>query len=344
MSGFSLAYPWVVAALLLIPAVMIWRRWRGRTPVWLVPYAAAWTGRGSDNAGASWRIVAVYAAMALLVLAAARPQRVDQREEVVSRGYDLMLAIDLSTSMLAEDYSGPKGPINRLEALRPIIRSFITRRPNDRIGVVVFSAHAYTLAPLTTDHAWLDRQVAAIRIGTLEDGTAIGDGLGIAVTGLEAGRPKGTEAAAGQFVILLTDGANTSGTLTPPQSTAIARYRKIPVYTVGAGRNGMVPFPIFDDAGRRIGTRQFPSSLDIEALRTMAAETEGRFLQAGDVRALDAAFRAIDAARKTEFHVKTRMVTTELYAWALAPALICLLLAAPLWGAGAARALRPTAP
>lgn len=336
MNGFGFAYPWALAALVLLPAVMAWRRWRGRTPVWLVPYAAAWTPRGGEPAGGRWRIAALYGAMALLVVAIARPQRIDQRQEVVSRGYDLMLAIDLSTSMLAEDFQGPKGPINRLEAIRPIIRSFITRRPKDRIGVVLFAAKAYTLAPLTTDHAWLDSQVASIRIGMLEDGTAIGDGLGIALTGLEAGRAKESERAVGRFVVLLTDGANTSGTLTPPQSTALARYRKVPVYTVGAGRNGMVPFPIFDEAGRRIGTRQFPSSLDIEALRTMAKETGGRFLQAGDVRALDAAFEAINRAAKTEFRVKTQVVTTELFPWALGPALLCLLLVTPVSALAAA--------
>lgn len=344
MSSFGFAHPWVFAALLLMPAVMAWRRWRGRTPVWLVPYAAAWTGRRRGGAGVPWRVAALYAAMALLIVAAARPQRVDQREEVVSRGHDLMLAIDLSTSMLAEDYQGRDGPINRLEAIRPVIRRFITDRPNDRIGVVVFAARAYTLAPLTTDHAWLDRQVAAIRIGMLEDGTAIGDGLGIALTGLEAGRARQGEASAGQFVVLLTDGANTSGTLTPPQTTAIARYRKVPVYTVGAGRDGMAPFPIFDDAGRRIGTRQFPSSLDVEALKTMAAETGGRFLQAGDVKALEAAFRAIDGARKTEFRVRSRQVTTELFPWALGPALLLLALAAPVWGALAGRVPKLAAP
>lgn len=344
MSGFGFASPWALAALAVIPAVLAWRRWRGRTPVWLVPYAARWTGRAAAPPGAAWRMAALCLALALLVVAAARPQRADQREEVVSRGYDLMLAIDLSTSMLAEDYAGPDGPISRLDAVRPVIRRFITKRPDDRIGVVVFAARAYTLAPPTTDHAWLDGRVAALRIGMLEDGTAIGDGLGIALAGLEAARPGAAEDAAGQFVILLTDGANTSGTLTPPQSTALARHRGVPVYTVGAGRNGMVPFPVFDDDGRRTGTRMFPSSLDIEALRTISAETGGRFLPAGDVAALEAAFRDIASARKAEFRVRTRLVTTELFPWALGPALALLLLAAPAWPVGARLSTRPAAP
>jgi Ca-activated chloride channel family protein len=329
MSGFQFAYPWLLLALLVVPAVIAWRRWRGRAPVWFVPYAAAWSPRTREPSEA-WRLVLIYLALALLVIAAARPQRVDQREEVVSRGYDLMLAIDLSTSMLAEDFEGPAGRINRLEAVRPVVRDFIQGRPNDRIGIVVFAARAFTLSPLTTDHAFLDQKVADLKIGMLEDGTAIGDGLGIALTNLESDRDD-SEAAVGQFIILLTDGANTSGSLTPPQSTSIARFRKVPVYTIGAGRAGMVPFPIFNDAGIRIGTRQFPSAIDIDALKIMAGETGGRYTEADDNQALTAAFQSIDAARKTEFSVRTRTVTTELFAWPLGAALLALLIAAPVW-------------
>lgn len=335
MSQFQLAAPAFLLLLALIPALVAWRLWRGRAPVWLVPYAAAWNPR-SRTPAAPWRMVALCVGLALLALALARPQRTDQRQEVVSRGYDLMLAIDLSTSMLAEDYVGPDGPINRLEAVRPAIQAFVTQRPNDRIGVVVFAARAYTLAPLTTDHAWLEDQLASIQIGLLDDGTAIGDGLAIALAGLENERD-GDEAAVGRFVILLTDGANTSGSLTPPQATAIARHRGVPVYAIGAGRNGMVPFPIFDDQGQRVGTRQFPSALDIEALQRMAQETDGRFVQAGDVQALNAAFAAIDAAQKTAFSTRTRVVTTELFPWPLGAALVALLLAAPIWNGLGAR-------
>ena len=338
MSGFQFAAPGLLGLLLLIPALAAWRRWRGRAPVWLAPYAAAWSPPRALPGG-PWRMLCLYGVLALLILALARPQRVDARQDVVSRGYDLMLAIDLSSSMLAEDYVGPDGPINRLEAIRPALQAFVTERPNDRIGVVLFAAQAYTLAPLTTDHGWLAEQLSTLQIGLLEDGTAIGDGLGIALAGLERPRSDADEAV-GQFVVLLTDGANTSGSLTPPQSTALARHRGVPVYAIGAGRNGMVPFPIFDDQGRRVGTRQFPSALDIETLQRMAQETDGRFVQAGDTAALAQAFAAIDAAQKTEFQVRTRRVTTDLFVWPLVGAFALLLAAAPVWGAGAARLRR----
>ncbi len=323
MSGYRFEEPWALLALLLIPATMLWRRWRGRTAIWLVPYAGAWTtGSGWRR---DWRIVLLYAALALLVVALARPQRLDARHETRSRGYDLMLAVDLSSSMLAEDYAGSHGPINRLEAVRPVLSAFITGRPHDRIGVVLFARRAYTLAPLTTDHRSLERQVAELRIGLIDDGTAIGDGLGMALANLETGR--GSQRAVGAFVILLTDGANTSGTLTPPEATAIARHRGVPVYTIAAGRNGMVPFPVFDERGRRTGTRQQPSSLDLEALRAVSVQTGGRMFEAGDARAVRNAFAAIDAARKAEFQVKVRRTTTELFHWAALPALGCLVLA-----------------
>lgn len=341
MTGLRLADPWLLLALLAIPALMAWRHWLGRAPLLLVPYASAWAGRGLTPPSRGWRTALLYAAIALTVLAAARPQRLDRREETLSRGYDLMLAIDLSTSMLAEDYHGPKGAMNRLEAIRPIIRAFITGRPNDRIGVVAFAGHAYTLAPLTTDHRWLARQVEALRIGLIEDGTAIGDGLGIALANLESSRKD--ERLIGRFVILLTDGANTAGELEPPQATAIARHRGVPVYTIGAGRNGMVPMPLLDDTGRRIGTRLQPSSVDTDALKTMATATGGRFFQAGDTKAVASAFAAIDAARKADFRVKTHVEVTELYHWPLLAALACLLLAAPALGRGRARPLAEAA-
>jgi Ca-activated chloride channel family protein len=333
MSDIRFENPWFLLALLLIPAVMTWRRRGARTPVLLVPYAAAWSASGSARIQ-NWRLAALYAAMALLAVAAARPQLSDERREVVSRGYDLMLAVDLSTSMLAEDYNGPAGAINRLEAIRPVIQAFVAGRPSDRIGMVVFAGHAYTLAPLTTSYSWLEKQIANLRIGLIEDGTAIGDGLGISLTNLEASRA--TQSGAGAFVVLLTDGANTSGTLTPPQATAIARHRRIPVYTIGTGRNGMVPFPVFNAAGQRVGTQQRPSSLDVEALRRMSAETGGHYFEADDARAVSSAFAAIDAAQKTEIQLKTYEIVTELFAWAALPALVLL-----LWAASGLMTARP---
>jgi Ca-activated chloride channel family protein len=331
MMGLRFDHPLVLLCLLLIPAAILWRLRRGRAPLLVVPYAAAWSA-GADERS-RWWIAGVYGALALATIALARPQYIDSLQKIEQHGYDLMLAVDLSTSMLSEDYQGPHGRINRLETIRPIIQQFIRLRANDRIGIVVFARRAMTLAPLTTDHAWLAQRVATLRTGLLDDGTAIGDGLGIALTDLEAGRRDETQddprSPAGAFVVLLTDGSNNSGDLTPGEATALAHYRKVPVYAVGTGRNGMVPYPVFDSTGKRIGTGQQPSALDIDALRTMAAQTAGHFFMAGDTAALQAAFRSIDSARKAEFHVRRVARVRELFVWFALPALILLILASP---------------
>ncbi len=330
MTGFRFAWPLILFALLAIPAVMLWRRQRGRTPLRLVPHAAAWAG--TQRAPLSPAIAALYAALALAIIGLARPQAIDPARQVEQQGHDLMLAVDLSTSMLSEDYRGAKGAINRLQTIRPVLQSFIARRPDDRIGIIVFARQALTLAPLTTDHRWLAGEVAALRTGLIEDGTAIGDGIGVALNGIAAARPAASTtpppASTGAFIVLLTDGSNNSGDLSPAEATALARFRRVPVYTVGTGRNGMVPFPTFDARGRRTGTSLQPSVLDIEALRTIAAETGGRFFRAGDAAALQAAFRAIDAAEKTRFTVRRTVRIRELYPWFAGPALLLALLAA----------------
>lgn len=327
MSDLVLAAPEWLAALLLVPALWLWRRRRGHARVWLVPYAADWAAKAARRPPDP-AIVAAYAAIALLALALARPQTVTRKQEPARRGYDIMLAVDLSSSMLAEDYSGPSGAMNRIDIVRPVLRRFIAGRPDDRIGVVAFAGRALTLAPPTTSHDWLAEKVAALKVGLIEDGTAVGDGAGLALANLEQRHKDGK--SDGAFVILLTDGANTSGSLTPPQATAIARHRSIPIYTIGAGRTGMVPFPIFDAAGRRVGTRQFPSSLDEQALEAMASQTGGLAFKADDAKALDAAFRQIDAARKATFEPRVTVTRAEHFDYAAAPALLLIVVALAL--------------
>jgi Ca-activated chloride channel family protein len=330
MAGLRFDQPLLLFALLVIPAIIAWRHYRGRAPLRVVPHAAVWSGTHRTRQR-PW-IAALYAALALIIAALARPQHTAADQRIAQQGYDLMLVVDLSTSMLSEDYQGPKGRINRLETIRPIIQQFVRNRPDDRIGIAVFARQALTLAPLTTDHGWLARQVASLRTGMMEDGTAIGDGLGIALLDIAAARASAAPSAAadsvGAFIVLLTDGSNNSGELTPAEATALARYRKIPIYTIGTGRNGMVPFPVFDANGKRVGTSQQPSTLDIEALRTIAAQTGGRFFMAGDTRALQSAFAAIDAARKAQFQVKRTLRIDELFVWFAVPALLLLAVAA----------------
>jgi Ca-activated chloride channel family protein len=237
-----------------------------------------------------------------------------------------VVAIDLSTSMYAEDNVIDGRRVNRLEALKPVLEAFIRRRPSDRIGFVAFAGRAYTLAPLTHDHDWLARQVARLRIGLIEDGTALGDGLGLALARLQRARADTDAPRAGAFVILMTDGANNRGQLTPEQAAALAKSRSVPVFTIGVGQDGLVPFPALDEQGRRIGTTRRMSDLDPATLRQIAAETGGKYFRAEDPDAAQAAFAAIDRSQKISFDQSTQILATELYPWpaTLAAALLAL--------------------
>ncbi len=313
-------------ALVAIPLVL-WMRGRRSVPVLLVPFAAAWH-RPSLVAPARWPVVFAALGLILLVGALARPQRVEDKREVHSQGYDIVLAVDLSGSMRAEDYERNGERLNRLQAIKPVIQAFIEQRPADRIGIVLFSGRAYTMAPLTFDHEWLARQLERVRIGMIEDGTAIGDGLGVALTRLEQAKREAGGKRQGAFIVLLTDGANNRGALSPEQATELAKSRGIPVYTIGAGQDGLVPYPVIDDQGRKIGYRRINSDLDEGALREIAQATGGKFFRAFDTDTVEGAFKAIDKAQKIEFQAKSYLITTELFWWLAVPGLAALVLAA----------------
>lgn len=348
LSNYTLHSPWWLLALLVLPLLM-WVRGRRGAPVLVVPFAAAWH-RPSIVPSSRWPAILAVAGLVLLVFALARPQIVEDKREVKQQGYDLMLAIDLSGSMLAEDYERRGERINRLQALKPVIQAFINERKSDRIGIVIFSGRAYTLSPLTFDHDWLARQIERLRIGLIEEGTAIGDGLGLAVTRLDRAGAEPGNNRKGAFVVLLTDGENNRGLLAPEQATEVARSRKIPVYTIGVGREGFVQMPAMnndgtfqtDQFGRKL-YRNVMSALDEGTLIRIADQTGAKFFRAMDAGTIEKTFAAIDRAQKIEFQAKSYLVTTELFAWFAAPGAVLLLLGAlfalpPRWPLGLARA------
>ena len=340
--------PWWLLALLVLPLLM-WIRGRRGAPVLVVPFAASWH-RPSLIPSSRWPAVLAMTGLILLIGALARPQIVEDKREVKQQGYDLMLAIDLSGSMLAEDYERDGERINRLQAIKPVIQAFISQRKNDRIGLVVFSGRAYTLAPLTFDHDWLARQIERLKIGMIEDGTAIGDGLGVSLSRLDqAGREEGNKRK-GAFIVLLTDGANNRGVLTPEQATEIAKSRGVPVYTVGAGRDGLVQMPVFDDAGNKVGYRRMIADLDEGALRQISDATGAKFFRAADSDTIEKSFAAIDRAQKIEFQAKSYLLSTELFHWLAIPGASLLFLGAlaalpprlPRWNKGQGLVKRPS--
>ncbi|HTQ31133.1 MAG TPA: VWA domain-containing protein [Opitutaceae bacterium] len=319
MDNYVLHDPLWLLTLLALPAA-VWLRQRRRVPVLFVPFAAAWY-RPSLAPASRWPLILAGAGLVLIIAALARPQRVDDKREVHSQGYDIMLAIDLSGSMMTPDYEKDGQALTRLQAIKPVIQAFIDRRTNDRIGVVLFAKNAYTLAPLTFDHAWLARQVERLRIGLVDPNqTAIGDGLGLALTRLE--QPARTDQGhrQGAFVVLLTDGANNAGALAPRQAADIARSRDIPIYTIGAGHD---------------------ADLDEDALIDIADATGGKYFRAADSDTIENAFKAIDRAQKIEFQAHSYLVTTELFPWLAVPGAALLLLAALLVRGDAAARPQP---
>lgn len=310
--------------LLLALPFVLWLRSRRGAPAWVIPFAARW--HAFDALPPSRvPVMLFYMGCALLMLAMARPQKVEDEQKIQKEGYDIVLAIDLSGSMMAEDYERYGIRLNRLAAIKPIVDAFIKQRSGDRIGLVVFGGQAYTFAPLTFDHSWLLEQTDRLKLGLIEDGTAIGDGLALAVNRLRLSGRDQSESRLGAFVVLLTDGANNRGVMLPMQAAELAKKDNIRVYTIGAGRPGDVPMPAFDQAGNKIGYQMVRSDLDEGTLKEISSLTGGKFFRAADSNTVDAAFHEIDAQEKVKFEATLFVKAQEYFIWlALPGTLLCL--------------------
>jgi Ca-activated chloride channel family protein len=326
MISWNFRDPGWLLALVALALVAVARRWR-RAPVFVVPYATEWEPV-SPRSRVGWPTLAAAAGLGLLVVALARPQWIEHRAPDRKPGYDIVLALDLSTSMYAEDFQTDGRVLSRLQTLKPIIEAFINRRPNDRIAIVAFAGKAYTFAPLTLDHDWLRKQTARLAVGAVEDGTAIGDAIGVALTRVEQGARNQEAKRAGSFVVLLTDGGSNRGALDPRQMAELAAERGVVIHTIAAGVDGMVAMPVFDAAGKRVGTELQPSDLDGLLMRDIAEITGGFYFRAADVKSLVTAFAKIDQSERVEFAAAPVLIPRDLSAYFLWPAL-------PLWALAA---------
>lgn len=252
-------------------------------------------------------------AMALVIIVLARPQSVNRWQDVSTEGIDIMLALDISSSMLAQDLRP-----NRLEASKDVAIEFISGRPTDRMGLIVYSSESFTQCPLTTDHAVLVNLFNGIESGMIEDGTAIGMGLANAVGRLKDSRSKS------KVVILLTDGVNNRGAIAPLTAAEIAKTFGIRVYTIGVGTQGMAPAPVQTPFGTRI--QQVEVEIDEKVLREIAAKTDGRYFRATDNEKLREIYSEIDALEKSRIDVKEYSKREERYlGFGLAATLLLLL-------------------
>ncbi|MFQ5568985.1 MAG: VWA domain-containing protein [Rhodothermales bacterium] len=315
--NFEFAQPEWLALLTLVPLLGTWEWWRARRKVGLrfsnVASAKAapktmWTYLGGLPA------LLRMAALTLGILALARPQERNVTRERFAEGVDIVMVLDTSTSMRAQDFNP-----NRFEAARDVAAEFIRGRLSDRIGLIVFAAKAYTQTPLTLDYPFLLRMLQEVEVGAIEDGTAIGTALATAVN-----RLKDTEAES-KVIILLTDGQNNRGEVDPVTASEVAATLGVRVYAIGVGTYGEAPFPINSPFAR--GQRQMvPVEIDEEMLQSVAQKTGGKYFRATNKQALRDIYQEIGELEKTK--IETRIYTDyeERYALFLWPAFGLLLL------------------
>lgn len=312
LDHIKFANPEMLYLLLILPVAIIWYWFKDgdtRPRFQISSYEAfRLAGKSFKNYFRHIQFVLKAAAFALLIIALARPQSTSTRENVNIEGIDIMLAMDISGSMLAEDFKP-----NRLDASKEVAKDFILGRPSDRIGLVVFSGESFTQCPLTTDHAVLVNLLGEIKSGMIEDGTAIGDGLATAVS-----RLKDSEAIS-KVIILLTDGENNRGFIDPVSAAEIAKTFNLRVYTIGVGTIGTAPYPIQTPFGMQY--QQIEVRIDEPLLKDIAAMTNGKYFRATNTAKLKEIYQEIDQLEKSKIDVTEYRKKSEEYLpfalWAL---------------------------
>lgn len=296
MNHITFAHPWILLFLSLIPLLTGWYIWRYRKQKPALQFSNISLFKGVRKTFRQRMYPSLFVlrmvALAALVVALARPQSMLSRQEMKVEGIDIVLAMDVSGSMLAEDFKP-----NRLEAAKRVAADFIEGRKNDRIGLVVFSGEAFTQVPLTIDHHILIQQLASLKSGMIKDGTALGDGLATAIN-----RIKESEAKS-KVIILLTDGINNQGAVDPMSAAEIAALYNIRLYTIGVGTQGLAPYPFRDPFGH-VRYQNVPVELDEQLLTHMAQEThDGHYFRATNKKSLQQIFRQIDQMEKSKIDV-----------------------------------------
>lgn len=305
--------------LLVIPALMlvhyIYIELSGRRPHLRVPDVKFWKAGGRSVLGVIRHLPFLLRTIALvmIIIAIARPRSSTKMDKIDTEGIDIVLAMDVSTSMLARDFTP-----DRISAAKDIAIEFISQRPSDRMGIVVFAGESYTQCPLTTDRATLINLMKEIETGLIEDGTAIGNGLATAVARMQNSDAKS------RVVILLTDGVNNSGEITPQTAADIAKTYGIRVYTIGVGANGTAPYPVMAPWG--VQMQNVEVEIDENLLKNIAETTGGRYFRATDNTKLSEIYSEINKMEKARTTIDSFPIYKELFTGFALIALACLLL------------------
>ena len=305
--------------LLVIPAFMlvhyVYIEVSGRRPHLRVPDIKFWKAGGRSVLGVIRHLPFLLRTIALvmIIIAIARPRSSTKMDKIDTEGIDIVLAMDVSTSMLARDFTP-----DRISAAKDIAIEFISQRPSDRMGIVVFAGESYTQCPLTTDRATLINLMKEIETGLIEDGTAIGNGLATAVARMQ------NSDANSRVVILLTDGVNNSGEITPQTAADIAKTYGIRVYTIGVGANGTAPYPVMTPWG--VQMQNVEVEIDENLLKNIAETTGGRYFRATDNTKLSEIYSEINKMEKARTTIDSFPIYKELFTGFALIALACLLL------------------
>jgi len=310
--------PWLLLVLAAIPLLL--RTRRGQPPPALrYPVLDALRAVGPGRrVHWRWVLTALRAlALILLVVALARPQLGKAATQIYTEGIDIMLAVDISGSMLAEDFQLDGRRASRVDAVKAVVEKFLSRRAGDRVGLIVFAGRPYTQSPLTLDHGWLMQNLARVQVGMIEDGTAVGSALATAINRLEPSETKS------KIIILLTDGQSNAGKVPPMTAAETAKTLGYRVYTIGAGTRGTAPFPQVDAFGRKVYV-SMPVDIDEDTLRRIAETTGGRYFRATDTQSLQQIYDEIDALERSPHEGLQYLEYHELYVWLALPALLLL--------------------
>src|SRR3954465_2201136 len=312
--------PWVLLLLLFLPLWWGWRRRRQPAAIVFSRVSVLAAGPRAGRAIARSLVVARNLVLIGLIVALARPRSAGRAGQATTEGINIVIAFDISSSMLAEDFQ----PQNRLEVARDKVKQFIAMRGSDRIGVVAFSGEALTQVPLTTDYPVVMAAVDNLQPGQLEDGTAIGTAIATAANRLK------DAPGASRVMVLLTDGVNNRGSIDPRTAARAAGALGIRIYTIGVGTEGMAPVPV----GRGLFGLRYemrPVEIDDALLPEVAPITGGRYFRARDAVALDRITHEIDRLERVPVQTRTYIRFTELYRWPLTLALLALAAETLLW-------------
>lgn len=318
----AFAHPFILLLLLLLPLLAWLKGKRGSSPAFIYSSVKLVADLASVRRSRAGTVLAAlrWLTLATFIVALAQPRFAKSTTEVKASGVDIVVALDMSGSMISEDFEVRGERVNRFHMAQTVLKGFIDKRPNDRIGLVVFATQAYISTPLTLDHDFLQANLDRLEIGAIsENSTAIGDGLGTAVNRLRDLKAKS------KIVILMTDGVNNAGKLQPLLAAEAAKSLGVKVYSVGIGMRGQAPMPGRDMFGRKV-YQWVPVDVDEDTLQKIADQTGGKYYRADNAEKFRQIYAEIDKLEKTEASVKKYTQFKELFPWVVAAGLALLLI------------------